>query len=113
MPTCATECLIEYIAKPQARGQSCLKGLRPPISGHAIQFTGGNWMRVLHLLVLVHAVLVGSPTTAQTAYPARPINMMAPLPAASAADVAARIATQKRADNLGPHSAVRTQPAAS
>jgi len=28
MPTCATECLIEYIAKPQARGQSCLKGLR-------------------------------------------------------------------------------------
>jgi len=40
MPNCATECLIEYIAKPQARGQSCLKGLRPLLSGNAIQFTG-------------------------------------------------------------------------
>src|SRR5258706_11682974 len=113
MPTCATECLIEYIAKPQARGQSCPKGLRPPISGNAIQFTGGNWMRVLHLLVLAHAVLAGSPAIAQTAYPDRPIKMIVPLAAASAVDVAARIVTQKMADNMGQQFVIMNQPGAS
>src|SRR5258708_35805075 len=100
MPTCATECLIKYIAKPQARGQSCLKGLRPPISGNAIQFTGGNWMRVLHLRVLAHAVLAGSPATAQRAYPGRPIKMIGPLAAASAVGVGARIVTQRLAATM-------------
>src|SRR5258708_9602383 len=35
-----TECLIEYIANPQARGQSCPEGLRPTLSRNAIQFAG-------------------------------------------------------------------------
>src|SRR5260370_24537848 len=113
MPTCATECLIEYIAKLQARGESCLKGLRLPISGYAIQFTGGNWMRVLHLLVLAHAVLAGSPATAQTTYPDRPIKMIVPLAAARAVGVAARIVTQKMADSMGQQFVIMNQTGAS
>jgi tripartite-type tricarboxylate transporter receptor subunit TctC len=78
-----------------------------------IQFTGGNWMRVLPLLVLAHAVLTGLPATAQTAYPDRPIKMIVPLAAASAVDVAARIVTQKMADNMGQQFVIMNQPGAS
>ena len=54
-------------------------------------------MRVLHWLLLALPVLAGSPVTAQTTYPDRPIKMIVPLAAASAVDVAARIVTQKMA----------------
>lgn len=70
-------------------------------------------MRVLHLLVLAHAVLAGSLATAQTAYPDRPIKMIVPLAAASAVDVAARIVTQKMADNMGQQFVIMNQPGAS
>jgi tripartite-type tricarboxylate transporter receptor subunit TctC len=70
-------------------------------------------MGVLHLLVLAFAVLAGSPVTAQTAYPDRPIKMIVPLAAASAVDVAARIVTQKMADNMGQQFVIMNQPGAS
>src|SRR5471030_79099 len=58
-------------------------------------------MRLLHSLVPALALLVGSSATAQTVYPDRPIKMIVPLAAASAVDVAARIVTQKMAENMG------------
>ena len=48
----------------------------------------------------VLSLLLSSQAIAQT-YPDRPIKMIVPLAAASAVDVAARIVTQKMADNIG------------
>ena len=45
--------------------------------------------------------------------PDRPIKMIVPLAAASAVDVAARIVTQKMADNMGQQFAILNQPGAS
>jgi tripartite-type tricarboxylate transporter receptor subunit TctC len=70
-------------------------------------------MRVLHWLVLALAVPAGSPATAQTAYPDRPIKMIVPLAAASAVDVAARIVTQKMANNMGQQFVIMNLPGAS
>ncbi|MFL6813947.1 MAG: Bug family tripartite tricarboxylate transporter substrate binding protein, partial [Bradyrhizobium sp.] len=50
---------------------------------------------------------------AQTAYPVRTIKMIVPLAAASAVDVAARIVTQKMADNMGQQIVILNQPGAS
>ncbi len=50
---------------------------------------------------------------AQPAYPDRPIRMIVPLAAASAVDVAARIVTQKMADNMGQQIVIINQPGAS
>src|SRR5258707_10183946 len=70
-------------------------------------------MRMLHRQVLALAVLAGCPASAQTAYPDRPIKMIIPLAAASAVDVAARIVTQKMADNMGQQFVIMNQPGAS
>src|SRR4051794_36661861 len=51
--------------------------------------------------------------SAQTAYPERPIKMIVPLAAASAVDVAARIVTQKMADNMGQQIVILNLPGAS
>ena len=61
-------------------------------------------MRLLHLLVAALALLLSPSAKAQSAYPDRPIKMIVPLAAASAVDVAARIVTQKMADNMGSNS---------
>ena len=50
---------------------------------------------------------------AKSAYPDRPIRMIVPLAAASAVDVAARIVTQKMADNMGQQIVIVNQPGAS
>jgi tripartite-type tricarboxylate transporter receptor subunit TctC len=70
-------------------------------------------MRRLRLLVPALALLVGSNAVAQTAYPDRPIKMIVPLAAASAVDVAARIVTQKMADNMGQQIVTINQAGAS
>jgi tripartite-type tricarboxylate transporter receptor subunit TctC len=70
-------------------------------------------MRLLHSLFLAPALLLGSHAIAQTAYPDRPIKMIVPLAAASAVDVAARIVTQKMADNMGQQIVIINQPGAS
>ncbi len=70
-------------------------------------------MRLLHSLVPALALLAGSHAVAQTAYPDRPIKMIVPLAAASAVDVAARIVTQKMADNMGQQIVIINQPGAS
>ncbi len=70
-------------------------------------------MRLLHWLVPALALLASSGATAQTAYPDRPIRMIVPLAAASAVDVAARIVTQKMADNMGQQFVIMNQPGAS
>lgn len=70
-------------------------------------------MRLLYSLVQALALLAGSHATAQTAYPDRPIKMIVPLAAASAVDVAARIVTQKMADNMGQQIVIINQPGAS
>jgi tripartite-type tricarboxylate transporter receptor subunit TctC len=70
-------------------------------------------MRLLQSLVPALALLVGSSAMAQPAYPDRPIRMIVPLAAASAVDVAARIVTQKMAENMGQQIVIINQPGAS
>jgi tripartite-type tricarboxylate transporter receptor subunit TctC len=70
-------------------------------------------MRLLHALLSAVALLAASNAVAQTAYPVRPIKMIVPLAAASAVDVAARIVTQKMADNMGQQIVILNQPGAS
>jgi tripartite-type tricarboxylate transporter receptor subunit TctC len=70
-------------------------------------------MRLLHTLLSAVALLATSNVVAQTAYPVRPIKMIVPLAAASAVDVAARIVTQKMADNMGQQIVILNQPGAS
>jgi len=70
-------------------------------------------MRLFHSLVAALALLVGSSAVAQTAYPDRPIKMIVPLAAASAVDVAARIVTQKMAENMGQQIVIINQAGAS
>jgi len=68
-------------------------------------------MRFARSLVAL-SLLLGSQAIAQT-YPDRPIKMIVPLAAASAVDVAARIVTQKMADNIGQQIVILNQPGAS
>jgi tripartite-type tricarboxylate transporter receptor subunit TctC len=70
-------------------------------------------MRLLHWLVPALALLSGASAIAQGAYPDRPIRMIVPLAAASAVDVAARIVTQKMAENMGQPFVIVNQPGAS
>jgi tripartite-type tricarboxylate transporter receptor subunit TctC len=70
-------------------------------------------MRLLRSLVPALALLVSSGAFAQTAYPERPIKMIVPLAAASAVDVAARIVTQKMAENMGQQIVIINQAGAS
>jgi tripartite-type tricarboxylate transporter receptor subunit TctC len=70
-------------------------------------------MRLLDSLVPALALLLSSSAMAQSAYPERPIRMIVPLAAASAVDVAARIVTQKMADNMGQQIVIINQPGAS
>src|ERR1700710_1464275 len=70
-------------------------------------------MRLLYSFVPALALLAGTSAIAQTNYPDRPIKMIVPLAAASAVDVAARIVTQKMADNMGQQFVILNQPGAS
>src|SRR5881227_2316218 len=80
----------------------------------SIQLNHGNLaMRLLYALLSASVLLVSSTALAQTVYPVRPIKMIVPLAAASAVDVAARIVTQKMADNMGQQIVILNQPGAS
>jgi tripartite-type tricarboxylate transporter receptor subunit TctC len=70
-------------------------------------------MRLVYSLVVALMLLSTPSAVAQTPYPDRPIKMIVPLAAASAVDVAARIVTQKMADNLGQQIVIINQPGAS
>jgi tripartite-type tricarboxylate transporter receptor subunit TctC len=70
-------------------------------------------MRSLPSFVSALALIASSSAIAQTNYPDRPIKMIVPLAAASAVDVAARIVTQKMADNMGQQFVILNQPGAS
>lgn len=70
-------------------------------------------MRLFDSLVAALALLAGSGAIAQAAYPERPIKMIVPLAAASAVDVAARIVTEKMAENMGQQIVIINQAGAS
>src|ERR1044071_5423326 len=70
-------------------------------------------MRPLYSLISVLALFSSHAAIAQGNYPDRPIKMIVPLAAASAVDVAARIGTQKMADNMGQQIVILNQPGAS
>jgi tripartite-type tricarboxylate transporter receptor subunit TctC len=70
-------------------------------------------MRLLNCLVATLALSVGYSAKAQSGYPDRTIRMIVPLAAASAVDVAARIVTQKMAENMGQQIVIINQPGAS
>ena len=70
-------------------------------------------MRPLYWLIPALALFSSHPAVAQGNYPDRPIKMIVPLAAASAVDVAARIVTQKMADNMGQQFVILNQPGAS
>jgi tripartite-type tricarboxylate transporter receptor subunit TctC len=74
---------------------------------------GERPMRLFPPFVAALVLLAGSSAVAQTNYPDRPIKMIVPLAAASAVDVAARIVTQKMADNMGQQFVIMNQPGAS
>jgi tripartite-type tricarboxylate transporter receptor subunit TctC len=74
---------------------------------------GESGMRLLRSFVLPLALLVSSGAVAQAGYPERPIRMIVPLAAGSAVDVAARIVTQKMADDMGQQIVIINQPGAS
>jgi tripartite-type tricarboxylate transporter receptor subunit TctC len=69
-------------------------------------------MRLLQWIV-VGLVAGHSAAFAQANYPNRPIKMIVPLAAASAVDVAARIVTQKMADDMGQQFVILNMPGAS
>jgi tripartite-type tricarboxylate transporter receptor subunit TctC len=69
-------------------------------------------MRLLRALVPALSLLVSCSAVAQTAYPDHPIKMIVPLAAASAVDVAARIVTQKMAENMGQQIVIINQAGA-
>src|SRR5436190_10881907 len=80
----------------------------------SIQLNHGNLaMRLLYALLSASVLLVSSTALAQTVYPVRPIKMIVPLAAASAVDVAARIVTQKMAENMGQQIVILNLPGAS
>src|SRR4030088_1507631 len=97
----------------EARGQSFFKGSRPITRKRRPIHRGEFGMRLLVWLVPAPGLLASSLAIAQTAYPDRPIRMIVPLAAASAVDVAARIVTQKMADNMGQQFVIMNQPGAS
>ena len=71
-------------------------------------------MRLSRLLASIFVLWAGvCAASAQTNYPDRPIRMIVPLAAASAVDVAARIVTQKMADNMGQQFVILNMPGAS
>jgi tripartite-type tricarboxylate transporter receptor subunit TctC len=86
--------------------------LRPP-SRELVAWDREKLMRALCSLVLPIALLLSSQAIAQSSYPDRPIKMIVPLAAASAVDVAARIVTQKMADNIGQQIVILNLPGAS
>jgi tripartite-type tricarboxylate transporter receptor subunit TctC len=69
-------------------------------------------MRLLKSFIAVLALFAGSDAMAQSVYPDRSIRMIVPLSAASAADVAARIVTQKMSENMGQQIVIINQPGA-
>jgi len=74
----------------------------------------GRRMRLIRTLLAALVLFSTSPQAiAQANYPDRPIKMIVPLAAASAVDVAARIVTQKMADNMGQQIVILNQPGAS
>ena len=70
-------------------------------------------MRPFYWLIPALALFSSHAAIAQGNYPDRPIKMIVPLAAASAVDVAARIVTQKMADNMGQQFVILNQPGAS
>ena len=71
-------------------------------------------MRLCRASIVAVAMAVLPVTAfAQGKYPDRPIKMIIPLAAASAVDVAARIVTQKMAENMGQNFIILNQPGAS
>ena len=70
-------------------------------------------MRLLHSLVAALGAAGRFRRGRADGYPDRPIKMIVPLAAASAVDVAARIVTQKMADNMGQQIVIINQAGAS
>jgi tripartite-type tricarboxylate transporter receptor subunit TctC len=70
-------------------------------------------IRWLALALIAANSGANSDAMAQGNYPDHPIKMIVPLAAASAVDVAARIVTQKMADNMGQQFVILNQPGAS
>jgi len=103
-----------HIAKPRAGGQSFARESWPEFQKKPSSSKRGRFaMRLLHSLVPALALLVSSSALAQSIYPDRPIKMIVPLAAASAVDVAARIVTQKMAENMGQQIVIINQAGAS
>jgi tripartite-type tricarboxylate transporter receptor subunit TctC len=101
---------VGRIAKADASAQSS-RQQAGAAAGNPDRPTGGN-MRLLHWVAL--GLVAGhAGAFAQANYPNRPIKMIVPLAAASAVDVAARIVTQKMADNMGQQFVILNLPGVS
>jgi tripartite-type tricarboxylate transporter receptor subunit TctC len=94
-------------------GRNLLQQVCGPRSRAVAAQAVGKLMRAFRLLILPVVLLLSSQAIAQAPYPDRPIKMIVPLAAASAVDVAARIVTQKMADNMGQQFVILNLPGAS
>jgi tripartite-type tricarboxylate transporter receptor subunit TctC len=102
------------IAKQSTSGQSLAQGDRDRLKRRRILKEREDRMRLLGPLAFMLGFFAGaSAVFAQGNYPERPIKMIVPLAAASAVDVAARIVTQKMADNMGQQFVILNMPGAS
>jgi tripartite-type tricarboxylate transporter receptor subunit TctC len=76
--------------------------MRSSLSSHRFTRRGAALCAsALTALATVAAVTVGVSALAQSAYPNKPVKIIIPLAAGSAVDNAARVLTQKMAENLG------------
>ena len=76
----------------------------PHLRGH-----GGT---LLKFVVALGAALAFAPCATAQSYPAKAIQMIVPLQAASAADITLRIVAQKMSENMGQQIAIDNQPGA-
>jgi tripartite-type tricarboxylate transporter receptor subunit TctC len=66
----------------------------------------------MRILALAFLSLVWAGASAQSGYPAKPIQMIVPLQAASAVDNAARLVAQRMSENMGQPIVIENQPGA-
>jgi len=71
-----------------------------------------TWAGHAALFITLALAWVGAPVLAQSAYPTRPLKLIAPFPPGGTSDVLARLLAQKLTESLGQPVAVENRPGA-
>ena len=70
------------------------------------------WTNRVMLFMALAMAWVAPPALAQTAYPTRPVKLIAPFPPGGTSDVLARLLAQKLTESLGQPVTVENRPGA-